>query len=200
MSKYLKCVFVSVVISLSCFVAKAQDVSINMDNVVYAYIEDGDTIPQLVLPTIYVFPALKFESSKQEKFYWKTVRDVKRTLPYAKAIGSTLQSINAELEKIPDEKARKAYMKSKEEDLIGQYESDMRKMTLSQGKMLIRLVDRECDQTSYELIKQYRGGVRAFFWQGFAKLFGADLKTTYDKDDKDKIVERVIILVEAGQL
>ena len=128
------------------------------------------------------------------------MRDVKRTLPYAKAIGATLQRINAELEKIPEEKDRKAYMKSMEAELIGQYESDMRKMTLSQGKMLIRLVDRECDQTSYELIKQYRGGVRAFFWQGFAKLFGADLKTTYDKDDKDKIVERVIILVEAGQL
>ena len=200
MNKLLKYIVVSMLGTMAFFSAKAQDVSVNMENVVLAYIEDGDTIPQLVLPTIYVFPALKFESSKQEKFYWKTVRDVKRTLPYAKAIGATLQRINAELEKIPDEKDRKAYMKSMEEELIGQYESDMRKMTLSQGKMLIRLVDRECNQTSYELIKQYRGGVRAFFWQGFAKLFGADLKTTYDKDDKDKIVERVIILVEAGQL
>lgn len=197
----MKYIIVSFVLALVSPTAKAQDVSINMDNVVFAYIEDGDTIPQLVLPTIYIFPALKFESAKQEKFYWKTVRDVKRTLPYAKAIGSTLQRINAELEKIPDENDRKAYMKSKEDELIGQYESDMRRMTLSQGKMLIRLVDRECDQTSYELIKQYRGGVRAFFWQGFAKLFGADLKTTFDKNNKeDQIVERVIILVEAGQL
>lgn len=201
MNGFVKYIFVSVFFALGSFSLKAQDVSIDMDKVVYAIIEDGDTIPQLVLPTIYVFPEMKFETAKQEKFYWKTVRDVKRTLPYAKAIGSTMRRINAELEKIPEEKDRKAYMKSKEDELIGQYEGDMRRMTLSQGKMLIRLVDRECDQTSYELIKQYRGGVRAFFWQGFAKLFGADLKTTFDKDKKeDQIVERVILLVEAGQL
>ncbi len=173
---------------------------VTVDNVVSAYIEDGDTIPQLLLPPVYVFPILHFKSKQQEKFYWRTVRDVKRTLPYAKAIGRTLAEINAELEKIPDEKGKKAYMKSKEDDLIGKYEPQLKKLTLSQGKMLIRLVDRECEQTSYELIKQYRGGFRAFFWQGFARLLGADLKANYDKDDEDKIVERVIILVEAGQL
>lgn len=179
---------------------KAQDVMVQVDNVVSAYIEDGDTIPQLLLPPVYVFPVLHFKSKKAEKFYWRTVRDVKRTLPYAKAIGRTLKDINAELAKIPDEKDKKAYMKSKEDDLFGKYEPELKKLTLSQGKMLIRLVTRECEQTSYELIKQYRGGFRAFFWQGFAKLFGADLKASYDKDDEDKIVERVIILVEAGQL
>ncbi len=168
-----------------------------------AYItEEGDTLTQFMLPAIYVYPTLDFsgkKGQKQEQFYWKTVRDVKRTLPYAKAIGITLKEINAEMKDMT-EKERKDYMRSKEDDLIGKYEPQLKKLTLSQGKMLIRLVDRECEKTSYELIKEYRGGFRAFFWQGFARLFGANLKTTYEKDDEDKIVERVITLVEAGQL
>jgi len=165
-----------------------------------AYVtENGDTIPHVMLPAIYVFPSLNFSTGKQEQFYWKTVRDVKRTLPYAKAIGVTLQEINEEMKDM-SEKERKAYMKSKENDLIGKYEPELKKLTLSQGKMLIRLVDRECNKTSYELIKEYRGGFKAFFWQGFARIFGADLKSSYEKDDKDKIVERVIALVESGQL
>ena len=164
-----------------------------------AIIEDGDTIPYIVLPEIYVYPVLNFASKKEEQFYWKTIRDVKRTLPYAKMIGVTLRQVNAEMEGM-SEKERKTYMKSKEHDLIGKYEPELRKLTLSQGKLLIRLVDRECERTSYQLVKDYRGGIRAFFWQGFARLFGADLKSTYEKDKKDHIVERVINLVEAGQL
>jgi len=165
-----------------------------------AYIaENGDTIPLIMLPTVHVFPPLKFANRKQEEFYWRTVRDVKRTLPYAKAIGLTLQEINEDMKNM-SKKERNAYMKSKENNLFKKYEPELKKLTLSQGKMLIRLVDRECDKTSYELIREYRGAVRAVFWQGFARVLGANLKTSYEKDDRDKIVERVILLVEAGQL
>ena len=164
-----------------------------------ALLEDGDTISHFMLSAVYVFPTLNYTTKKQEQFYWKTVRDVKRTLPYAKAIGATLHELNEEMKNMSD-KERKAYMKSNENNLIKKYEPELKKLTLNQGKLLIRLVDRECDKTSYELIKEYRGGVRAFFWQGFARIFGANLKSTYEKDDKDQIVERVIILVEAGQL
>jgi hypothetical protein len=88
-----------------------------------------------------------------------------------------------------------------EDSLVSTYKPIFSKMTLSQGKMMIRLVDRECDRTSYSLVKQFRGGFRAFFWQGFAKMFGADLKVKYDPNNEDdRIVERVITLVEAGQL
>lgn len=201
MAKIVKYIIMTIILSVSFSALKAQDVMVQANNIVIAYIEDGDTIPQLVLPPVYIFPQLKFKNKSSEKFYWKTVRDVKRTLPYAKKIGVTLKEINAELEKIEDPKEKKKFMRSKEDVLIGQYEPELKKLTLSQGKMLIKLVDRECDQTSYELIKQYRGGARAFFWQGFARLFGANLKDSYDTDnEKDKIVERVITLVEAGQL
>ena len=163
--------------------------------------ENGDTLPNLLLPQVYVYPVLVFKDKKQEKFYWKTVRDVKRTLPYAKMIAKLLKEIDRDLAALPNDRERKKYMEAKEEELLATYKPILKRFTLSQGKMLIRLVDRECNKTSYQLIKQFRGGFRAVFWQGFAKMFGANLKTTYDPNsEEDKIVERVINLVEAGQL
>lgn len=186
--------------ALNFSVSFAQD---DVENGYYlpAVIEGNDTIPYIALPQVYIFPVLQFKSAKQEKFYWRTVRDVKKTLPHAKAIAGVLNEINAELEKIPNEKDKKKFMKSKEDVLFGQFEPQLKKLSLRQGKLLIRLVDRQCDRTSYELIKDYRGGTRAFFWQGFARLFGANLKSEFDPDDPDdQIIERVILLVENGQL
>lgn len=180
----------------------AQDEDIQDGFIVPAIVdESGDTLPNLLLPQVYVYPTLVFKSKKQEKFYWRTVRDVKKTLPYAKLIGKMLKDIDKDLAALPDDRARKKYMEAKEDELLDTYKPALRKFTLSQGKMLIRLVDRETDKTSYQLIKQFRGGFRAVFWQGFAKMLGANLKTEYDLDNEDdKIVERVINLVEAGQL
>lgn len=164
--------------------------------------ENGDTIPNLLLPQIYVYPELVFKNKKQEKFYWKTVRDVKKTLPYAKMVGKMLKDIEKDLAALPNDRERKKYMEAKEEELLATYKPILKKFTLSQGKMMIRLVDRECNKTSYQLIKQFRGGFSAIFWQGFAKMLGANLKVSYDANtsEEDKIVERVINLVEAGQL
>jgi hypothetical protein len=129
------------------------------------------------------------------------VRDVKKTLPYARKINRIVSDLDSTLATIHDEKERKKYMELIEDSLVSTYKPIFSKMTLSQGKMMIRLVDRECDRTSYSLVKQFRGGFRAFFWQGFAKMFGADLKVKYDPNNEDdRIVERVITLVEAGQL
>jgi hypothetical protein len=162
--------------------------------------ESNDSLYLLNLSPFYVFPPLKFKNKSQEKFYWKTIRDVKKTLPYARIVGKTLNDANAVLEKLPDDASRKRYLKELEKQVKKKYEPDLRKMTFSQGKMLIRLINRETSYTSYELIKMYRGTFAAFFWQGIAKIFGADLKLEYDGSDKERIIERVIILVEAGQL
>ncbi len=161
---------------------------------------NGDTIYLANLHTVYCYPKMKFKNKKQEKFYWRTVRDVKKTLPYAKIVGKTLNQANDTLAKLPDDKARKQYLKQLEKEVKKKYEPKMRKMTFSQGKMLIRLINRETEYTSYELIKMYRGTFTAMFWQGIARIFGTDLKQEYDGADKDKIIERVIVLVEAGQL
>ena len=163
-------------------------------------VRDGDTILLAFLHDIYVYPPLKFKNKKQEKFYWKTVRDVKKTLPYAKLITKEMAKADIELAKLDTKKERKKYWKSKEKELFRTYEKDFRDMTASQGQMLMKLMDRESSRTSYQLIQQYRGKASADFWQFVAKLFKNDLKEGYDGDDKDRIVERVITLVEAGQL
>ncbi len=151
------------------------------------------------LPAVYVFPKLIFKNKKEEKFYWKTVRDVKVVLPYAKIVGRTLFETERYLQTLTPEEQKK-YLKKFEKELFGKYEKDLRRMTRSQGKMLIRLIDRECDRRAYDLIRTYRGKTTAFFWQGIGRIFGLNLKVDYDGEDRDKIIERVIILVEAGML
>ena len=164
------------------------------------YVENGDTMYMAWLHDLWVYPPMKFKNRKQEKFYWKTVRDVKKCLPYAKMITREMAYADTELAKLPDDKARRKWWKSFEKQLYKKYESDFRGMYASQGMMLMKLMDRETDKTSYELIKQYRGKASANFWQFVAKLFKNDLKEEYDASDKDRITERVINLVESGQL
>jgi len=159
-----------------------------------------DTMYLAYLHEVWVYPQMRFKNKKQEKFYWRTVRDVKKCLPYAKMITADMAYADAELAKLPDDKARKKWWKTFERQLFKKYEKDFRGMYASQGMMLMKLMDRETDKTSYELIKQYKGKTAANFWQFVAKLFRNDLKEEYDASDKDKITERIINLVEAGQL
>ena len=163
-------------------------------------VENGDTLYMAWLHEVWCYPPLKFKNKKQEKFYWRTVRDVKKCLPYAKKITQDMAYADAELAKLPDQKSRKKWWRQFERQLYKKYEQDFRGMYASQGMMLMKLLDRETDRTSYELIKQYKGKASANFWQFVAKLFKNDLKEEYDASDKDRITERVINLVEAGQL
>lgn len=167
-----------------------------------AEIYKGDTIGTIVLPEVPIYPPMKFKSKKIEKFYWKTVRDVKKVYPYMKFIGTEYKRINAICDTISDPKEKKKYMKMYEKQLLDEYKPVMRKFTLSQGKLLIKLIDRELEATSYDLIKQFRGGFVAWWWQLFAKMLGADLKDDFDatEKEKDRIIERVITLYEAGVL
>jgi hypothetical protein len=160
----------------------------------------NDTIYLAFLKDIYVFPKLKFTSKKQENFYWRTVRDVKRALPYAKIVSSELQRVNYLLGDIKKDSERRKYLSRYEKEIFKRYEPELRKLTINQGRLLLKLIDRECSSTSFDLIRSYRGSVSAFFWQGVARIFGSNLKSEYDAQGNDKIVERVIILVEAGQL
>ena len=138
----------------------------------YWTIVDNDTVPLIELRTFYVFPPEKFKNKKQEKFYWKTVRDVKKTLPYAKLIYAIFIETYEYLETLPDDEARADHMKKMEKEVFQQYKPVLKKFTLSQGKMLIKLINRECNQSSYDLIKAYLDSYRANFWQFFGPLFG----------------------------
>ena len=159
-----------------------------------------DTTYLVCLHEVNVFPQLIFKNKKQEKFYWRTVRDVKKTLPYAKMIVKDMEYADTQLALIQDKKERRRWWRKFERQLFRKYEKDFRNMTASQGQMLMKLMDRESNRTSYQLIEQYRGKASANFWQFIAKLFRNDLKEGYDGQDKDRIIERVITLVEAGQL
>lgn len=163
-------------------------------------VDGNDTIYLAFLRDLWVYPRISFKNKKQEKFYWRTVRDVKKTLPYAKLLASELRMVNLKLVELPNNSEKRKLISQHEKKLFKTHESDLKKMTVNQGRMLMKLVDRECERTSYDLIKNYKGSFTAVFWQGVARLFGSSLKSEYKADGEDRIVERVINLVEAGQL
>jgi hypothetical protein len=167
---------------------------------VKAIIENGDTIAVFDLPTVWVYPPMKFKNKREEKFYWRTVRDVKKTLPLSKYIKEVIIVTNDTLMMLPTKQERDKYMRGFEKRIYKQEYGRMSKLTLRQGMLLIRLVDRECDATGYELIKAYRGSFTAGFYQMFAKMFGASLKTEFGSHEDDATIERIINLVESGQL
>lgn len=160
----------------------------------------GDTIPCITLGNIYVYPRLRFKSKKQERYYYKLVRDVKKTLPLAKEINRAVIETYEYLQTLPNDKARTRHIKMVEKGLKEQYTPRMKKLTFAQGKLLIKLVNRECNQSSYQLVKAFMGPFKAGFYQAFAALFGASLKKEYHPDDEDKMIERIVTLVENGQL
>ena len=167
----------------------------------YWAVIEGDTVKVIQMRPFYVYNELpKFKNKKQEKFYRKTVRDVKKTLPYAKLIYEILVETYQYMETLPDDEARQKHIEKMEDELFKQYKPILKKFTYSQGKMLIKLVNRECNQSSYEIIRAFLGSFRAGFWQTFGKLFGVTLKAEWDPEGKDKDIERICVLVEQGML
>lgn len=167
----------------------------------WAVLETGDTVCMVNIRTIYCLPEYKFKNKKEEKFYWKTVRDVKKTLPYAKMVRAALIETYEYVQTIPEEQ-RAAHLKQMEKDIFEEYKPVLKEFTYSQAKMLILLIDRECNQNSHHIIKAFLGGFRAGFWQTFGRMFGVNLKADYEpeKKEKDRIIERICILVESGML
>ena len=160
----------------------------------------GDTIPSITLKNVYVFPNLVFKSEKRRKYYNKLVRDVKKTLPISREVKAMVIETYEYLQTLPDDASRERHIKEVEKSVKKQYTPRMKKLTFSQGKMLIKLINRECNQSSYQLVKAFMGPFKAGFYQAFAALFGASLKKEYHPEDEDRMIERVIILIENGQL
>ncbi|QCQ52138.1 DUF4294 domain-containing protein [Bacteroides fragilis] len=161
---------------------------------------NGDTIPAFQIPTIHIFKPLKFRNKKEQMEYYKLVRNVKKVYPIAREINQTIIETYEYLQTLPNEKARQRHIKRVEKGLKEQYTPRMKKLSFAQGKLLIKLVDRQSHQSSYELVKAFMGPFKAGFYQTFAALFGASLKKQYDPEGEDKLTERVIVLVESGQL
>ena len=160
----------------------------------------GDTIPAVQLPNVYIFRPLKFKNEKERREYSRLVRNVKKPLPLAREINRAVIETYEYIETLPDKKAREKHLKLVEKGLKEQYTPIMKKLTFSQGKLLIKLVNRQTDSSSYELVKAFMGPFKAGFYQTFAALFGASLKKEYHPEGEDRLTERVVLLVENGQI
>ena len=160
----------------------------------------GDSITVIVMPELPVYPPLKFKNRREAMRYNRLVYNVKKTLPIAKLVNQTIAETYEYIEKLPTKKEKDAHIRAVEKGIKKQYTPQMKKLTYSQGKLLIKLVDRECNQSSYEIVKAFFGPFKAGFYQAFAAIFGASLKKDYDPEADDRLTERVVRLVEAGAL
>lgn len=159
-----------------------------------------DSIQYVRTSNVYVFPQLEFKNKSQEMAYYRLVYNIKKVLPIAKECHQIILETGAYLETIPSKKERSEHMKRVEKEIWNTYKPRMKKLSFSQGKLLIKLIDRECNSTSYELVQAFLGPVRAGFYQAFAWAFGSSLKKRYDPKGADRLVERIVLQVEAGQL
>ena len=163
-------------------------------------IDKGDSIPYMEMSNVYVYPKITFDSKQKQNAYLRLVRNVKKVLPIAKEANQIIVETYEYLETLPSKKARDEHLKLVEKSIVRDYKPKMKKLTYSQGKLLIKLVYRECDSSTYDIVKAVLGPVRAGFWQAFAWCFGASLKKGYDPEGVDRLTERVVLMVEAGQL
>jgi hypothetical protein len=160
----------------------------------------GDSIQYMEMNNVYVYPKLTFKNQRQANSYMRLVKNVKKVLPIAKEVRQILLETSEYLETLPDKKSKAEHMKRVEQSIVKDYKPRMKQLTYSQGKLLIKLIYRECNSSSYEAIQAFLGPVRAGFWQAFAWAFGASLKKKYDPEGTDRLTERVVLMVEAGQL
>lgn len=161
---------------------------------------EGDSIQYMELNDIYVYPKLNFSDDKQAAAYLQLVKNVKTVLPIAKEANHIIIETYEYLETLPDKKAKDAHMKKVEKCVFEEYKPRMKKLTYSQGKLLIKLIYRECNSSTYDIIKAFLGPIRSGFWQAFAWAFGASLRKEYDPEGTDRLTERVVQMVEAGQI
>ena len=199
MKRKLFIIFLSSLATLASFAQSKEETTSIGGYMVPVCVYQGDTIPSLRMPVLYVFKTLNFKSEKKRREYNRLVRNVKKTLPIAKEVNRAIIETYEYLQTLPDEKARQKHLKLVEKSIKEQYTPVMKKLTFSQGKLLIKLVNRQTDSSSYELVKAFLGPFKAGFYQAFASLFGASLKKEYHPEDEDAMTERVDQLVESGQ-
>ena len=186
---------------------KPEDAEVDMDKPTFVpnvkvskVLVDGDSIQYVELNNVYVYPQPTFKNAKRRVAFNKLVRNVKKVLPIAKEVNKIIIETYEYMQTLPDKKARDEHMKRVEEDIKRRYTPRMKKLSYSQGKLLIKLVYRECNSSAYDLIRAFISPVRAGFYQAFAWAFGASLMKKYDPEKTDRLTERVVLMVESGQL
>jgi hypothetical protein len=179
--------------------AQTKDSIIEQDTIKTKII-NGDTIFIANLPPVTIYPPREFSNDKEFQKYLRLIRNVKKAYPYAVLVNEKLREIDTELSKLQTKKEKKAYLDLSEKKLMDQFEDELKALTISQGRILIKLIYRETGNTTYYHIKELRGSFSAFFWQTMARLFGSNLKSKYDPVGEDKDIEEIILKIQKGQI
>lgn len=166
---------------------------------VWAEVVNGDTIPSIRLYDVWVYAEYPYKTKKQYEAWTRTKYNVKKVYPYAILAAAKLKEYDRILQAMPDEKTKKAYLKVIDKELREEFEEPLKDLSISQGRVLMKLIDRETGKTTYAVVKDMRGNFQAFMWQSLARLFGNNMKSEYDPQGEDLMIERAIKLIEAGQ-
>ncbi len=161
---------------------------------------EGDTIPIIDMRPVYVFAPMKFKNNKQRQEYTKLVRDVKKTYPYARMIASSVIETYEYMQTLPNDKVRQKHLEEVQKYMMDTYKPQMKKMTRNQGKILIKLIDRECNTSSYNIVKSLVGSFKAGVYNVFAGVFGNSLKAKYEPDGQDADIESIVLQIESGMV
>lgn len=163
-----------------------------------AVVEGSDTIAIIELAAVSVYEKRDFDYLYLKRRYRRMIRNIKKAYPYAQVAGVKLKELDDHLLTIDSEKEQKVYIDKAEKEIMAQFEKEVKRLTITQGIILVKLIDRETGRTSYQVIRELKGNITAFFWQGIARIFGNNLKTEYDPDDQDKVMEDIVLGIEAG--
>ncbi|MGC9343375.1 MAG: DUF4294 domain-containing protein [Bacteroidales bacterium] len=169
-------------------------------NVLRSRVINGDTVLVSSIPEVNIYPALEFKNRWEYWRYRRLIRNVKAAYPYAKIAGDILKDVDSRLAEMRTDRQRKKYVNSVEDEIRDQFEDEVKHLTISQGRILIKLIDRETGNTTYDVLKDIKGGFSAVFWQAIARVFGSTLKSEYDPDGEDYLIEHIILMIESGQL
>lgn len=191
-------IYILLLFTLCISLSKAQE---NKKIIHYTFtVEKGDTILYGYLPESIIFTPLRFKNEKEKLEYNRLVRDVKRTLPYAKLVAMNIIETYEFMETLQTKKEKQQHLKQTQKFIMDSYKPKMKKLSKNQGKILVKLIDRQTNTSAYDIVKSLTGGIKATVYNTFAGLFGNNLKTQYDPEGKDKMIERIVIEIEQGTL
>ncbi len=188
------------VLGIVCVLGQSNASQPHKPTLLVGRIFDQDTLPHVDLPMVTVTVPWKFKNNREFNRYSRLTYNVKKALPYARIASRKINDINDHLLLLRTDKERKTYLKQAEKAMFDEFEAPLKKLTFTQGRILINLIDRETGNTSYDLIKDYKGGFSAFVWQSVARVFGANLKDEYDPAGDDKMIEHIVIMIDNGML
>ena len=163
-------------------------------------VQNGDTLIFKNIKEVVVFPDRTFKNNRQYRRYTRYILKVKKVYPLAVEARKLLDEYEPRYYALEDQKDRRKLMKELEKELLDEHKDELKKWSISDGRILLKLINRETERTPYSLIKDFRGGFSATFWQGIAKLFRNDLKDGYEPEGDDKMLEEIVTLIELGYL